>query len=52
MRVNLLRTFARFLRHSVHALGVTTPKPRRRFEFCELAALVGGPEAIEVVVED
>lgn len=23
-------TFARFLRHSVHALGVTTPGPRRR----------------------
>lgn len=26
-------TFARFFRHSVHALGVTTPKPLLRFEF-------------------
>lgn len=25
-------TFARFLRHSVQALGVTTPGPRRLFE--------------------
>ena len=30
------RTFARFLRHSVQAFGVTTPSPRLRFEFCVL----------------
>lgn len=28
------RTFARFFRHSVQALGVTTPRPRRRLLSC------------------
>lgn len=28
-----IRTLARFLRHSVQALGVTTPRPLLRFEF-------------------
>lgn len=31
-RAGATRTFARFLRHSVHALGVTTPSPLRLFE--------------------
>ncbi len=36
-------TFARFFRHSVHAFGVTTPKPRRLFATpCALAE--EGPE--------
>lgn len=47
-----LRTFARFFRHSVQAFGVTTPRPRRRFEFCELLAPVGGPEPADGVFED
>lgn len=48
-----LHTFARFLRHSVQALGVTTPSPRRRFEFCEWVTLaVAGPDAVEGVLED
>lgn len=36
--IRAARTLARFLRHSVHAFGVTMPNPRRRFEFCELWA--------------
>lgn len=39
-------TLARFLRHSVHALGVTTPRPRRRFE-----DVVGTATAAEGVPE-
>lgn len=35
------QTFARFLRHSVQAVGVTSPRPLLRFE---TAWLVGGPE--------
>ena len=30
------RTLARFLRHSVQALGVTIPSPRLRLAFCTL----------------
>lgn len=41
-------TFARFLRHSVQAFGVTTPRPRRLFEYCELD---GGPDALDDPVE-
>lgn len=43
-------TFARFLRHSVHALGVTMPSPRRRLEFAGPTVLdeaVAWPEAAE-----
>jgi len=51
--IDLLYTFARFLRHSVQALGVTTPKPRRRFEFCGWLIVLGAvPEAVEGVFED
>jgi hypothetical protein len=51
--VDLLYTFARFLRHSVQALGVTTPKTRRRFEFCGWLMVLGAiPEAFEGVLED
>lgn len=39
-------TLARFLRHSVQALGVTTPRPRRRLE-----EVVGRATAAEGVPE-
>lgn len=47
-------TFARFLRHSVQALGVTTPRPRRRLELCwALLFAAAEPEAFDgVLVED
>jgi hypothetical protein len=52
-KADLLHTFARFLRHSVQALGVTTPSPRRRFEFCVWVTLaVAGPDAVEGVLEE
>lgn len=47
-----LRTLARFLRHSVQALGVTTPNPRRRLEFCEWVTMGALPDAVEGVLED
>jgi hypothetical protein len=51
--VDLLYTFARFLRHSLQALGVTTPKPRRRFEFCEWLMMSGAvTEAVEDMFEN
>lgn len=34
-------TLARFLRHSVQALGVTTPRPRRLLEPAELLVVEG-----------
>jgi len=33
-------TFALFLRHSVHAFGVTIPRPRRLFELLELESAI------------
>lgn len=41
-------TFARFFRHSVHAVGVTTPCPLLRLDIC--CAAPSGPEAPGVVL--
>lgn len=40
-------TFARFFRHSVHAVGVTTPCPLLRLDICcaALGAVLGWPPA-------
>lgn len=44
-------TFARFLRHSVQALGVTTPRPLRLLE-ATLVASDGGGGALGVPAEE
>lgn len=44
-------TLARFLRHSVQALGVTTPRPRLRFEFWALDVEPGVLPAVACEVE-
>lgn len=48
------RTFARFLRHSVQALGVTTPRPRRLLEPAAVAGrgAVFGALGVPVLVEE
>lgn len=46
------RTFARFLRHSVQALGVTTPRPRRRFEGAAAGRAADGALGVPTVVEE
>lgn len=45
MGISGAHTFARFFRHSVHAVGVTTPWPLLRFDSC--CAAPGGPDAPE-----
>lgn len=42
-RIPVAHTFARFFRHSVHAVGVTTPWPLLRFDSC-CAEGPGGPD--------
>ena len=42
-------TFARFFLHSVQALGVTTPRPRRRLAAAELERGPGGCGGLGVV---
>jgi hypothetical protein len=44
------QTFARFLRHSVHAFGVTTPRPR--FLFDTLGATAVGKLGVLAPAED
>lgn len=46
------RTLARFLRHSVQALGVTTPRPRRRFEGAPAGRAADGALGVPTVVEE
>lgn len=36
-----MQTFARFLRHSVQAFGVTIPGPRLRLDCCDVGAAAG-----------
>lgn len=43
------RTFARFFRHSVQALGVTTPSPRLLFEFWDVEPCPEGWAELEDV---
>lgn len=45
-------TFARFLRHSVQALGVTTPKPRRLLDGAEAEMDALGALGVSTVVEE
>lgn len=46
------RTLARFLRHSVQALGVTTPRPRRRLEEAAAGRGAEGALGVPTVVEE
>lgn len=43
---------ARFLRHSVQALGVTTPRPRRLLEPAAAGRVLGGALGVPVLVEE